>query len=670
METIARVRTAAIGRQPAGPDVATTATDIWNDSCAVDELEYAISYGAVGATANPTIVTDVWKADPAHWRDRVRTLAAERPDATEIDLAWAIVEEMSLRAAPLLRPAFEASGGRQGRLSMQTDPTLFRSFDRMLAQGEHFAVARPEHHRQVPGHGGRRPGHGGGDLPWRERQRHRVVQRRPGRRRRRGGRARAAPARGRGPAGRRHGAGHHGDDGPPRGLAAGPDRARRHRRRPDGAAVVRRRGLQADRRRVPRPRAPRAAARRGDPPPPALVGADRRRRRDHDAGRLAAPVQRLVGRGPAADGRPGRARRSSTSCGGTSRTSSAPTSRTGWRPPSSTRSGRARGRCAPSSGRTTTCSTRSATRWSRTRTSSRPRDRRPDAGLYRPAGSLAEEGWSVVLTPEAAGWRYQRAARRDARSRAGTIAFDSGADEVAVLPLEGGFEVDRRRRAVSRSRAGPTSGRARATSCTPRPARAVEVAQRRRGGSRVATARAERRYPGPLRAGLGRRGRDARRGRLLARGPQLRRRRPVRGRPADRRRGAVAGWQLGLVSAAQARRGPRRARPSSRRSTTTSWRDGPSGPGLAYQHIYGTPERPIDLLTTVATGDVVLVPHGWHGPAMAAPGYDLYYLNVMAGPGERAWRACDDPAHAWVRDAWADQAVDPRLPFGGAAPAR
>lgn len=128
---------------PLGRTVATTATDIWNDSCAVDELEYAISYGAVGATANPTIVTDVWKADPAHWRDRVRALADERADATEIDLAWSIVEEMSLRAAPLLLPAFEASGGRHGRLSMQTDPTLFRSFDRMLAQGEHFASLAP-----------------------------------------------------------------------------------------------------------------------------------------------------------------------------------------------------------------------------------------------------------------------------------------------------------------------------------------------------------------------------------------------------------------------------------------------------------------------------------------------------------------------------------------------
>jgi transaldolase len=142
-ETMIGAARLPLADSPLGRTVATTATDIWNDSCAVDELEYAISYGAVGATANPTIVTDVWKANPAHWRDRVRAIADERPDATEIDLAWAIVEEMSLRAAPLLLPAFEASGGRHGRLSMQTDPTLFRSFDRMLAQGEHFASLAP-----------------------------------------------------------------------------------------------------------------------------------------------------------------------------------------------------------------------------------------------------------------------------------------------------------------------------------------------------------------------------------------------------------------------------------------------------------------------------------------------------------------------------------------------
>ncbi len=87
---------------------------------------------------------------------------------------------------------------------------------------------------------------------------------------------------------------------------------------------------------------------------------------------------------------------------------------------------------------------------------------------------------------------------------------------------------------------------------------------------------------------------------------------------------------------------------------------------VGYQRVYGTEERPIDVFAEVRTGDVVLVPHGWHGPSMAAPGYDLYYLNVMAGPGdERAWLICDDPSHGWVRRTWEGLAVDPRLPVGG-----
>jgi transaldolase len=128
---------------PLGRTISTTATDIWNDSCAIDELEYAISYGAVGATANPTIVTDVWKKDPARWRDRVRSLMAERVTATEVELAWAIVDEMSTAGARLLMPAFEDHAGRQGRLSTQTDPTFYRSADRMLAQGIAFDRIAP-----------------------------------------------------------------------------------------------------------------------------------------------------------------------------------------------------------------------------------------------------------------------------------------------------------------------------------------------------------------------------------------------------------------------------------------------------------------------------------------------------------------------------------------------
>ena len=75
---------------------------------------------------------------------------------------------------------------------------------------------------------------------------------------------------------------------------------------------------------------------------------------------------------------------------------------------------------------------------------------------------------------------------------------------------------------------------------------------------------------------------------------------------------------------------------------------------VGYQQVYGAEGRPIDVLVEVATGDTVLVPHGWHGPAMAAPDADLYYLNVMAGPGpERAWLICDDPAHGAIRETWA-----------------
>ncbi len=83
---------------------------------------------------------------------------------------------------------------------------------------------------------------------------------------------------------------------------------------------------------------------------------------------------------------------------------------------------------------------------------------------------------------------------------------------------------------------------------------------------------------------------------------------------------------------------------------------------VGYQRVYGTAERPIEVLVEVGDGDTVLIPHGWHGPSMASPGADMYYLNVMAGPEPtRAWKISDDPAHGWIRDAWTDQPVDARL---------
>ncbi|TMD72760.1 MAG: 5-deoxy-glucuronate isomerase [Chloroflexi bacterium] len=66
--------------------------------------------------------------------------------------------------------------------------------------------------------------------------------------------------------------------------------------------------------------------------------------------------------------------------------------------------------------------------------------------------------------------------------------------------------------------------------------------------------------------------------------------------------------------------------------------------GFAVQLVY-TDDRSLDEAIQVRDGDVVLVPRGYH-PVAAGPGYDLYYLNVMAGP-RRRWLVTTDPDHRW-----------------------
>ena len=89
----------------------------------------------------------------------------------------------------------------------------------------------------------------------------------------------------------------------------------------------------------------------------------------------------------------------------------------------------------------------------------------------------------------------------------------------------------------------------------------------------------------------------------------------------------------------------------------------PSRDGIGYHHTYTGPEHEaaglaaIDETLEVRDHDVVLVPHGYHGPCMAAPDYPMYYLNVMAGPAaERSMAFCDDPDHTWIRDTWEQDA--------------
>jgi transaldolase len=121
----------------------TTPTSLWNDSASIEELTYSIAHGAVGATCNPTIVVTVLKNEMAVWKPRILELAREMPHATEDEISWRVVEEISANAAKLLLPIFEREKGRNGRLSIQTDPRNYRNTEAMLAQAVRFSQLAP-----------------------------------------------------------------------------------------------------------------------------------------------------------------------------------------------------------------------------------------------------------------------------------------------------------------------------------------------------------------------------------------------------------------------------------------------------------------------------------------------------------------------------------------------
>ena len=128
----------------------TTLTDYWNDSCAIDELTYGIEHGAVGATTNPVIVVDVLKKAYGDWRVRIQELIEAHPDGSEDDVAWALIDEMAIKAAALLMPTFEATGGKKGRLSMQTSAKFYRNPRAMVDQAMHFATVVPNLNVKMP----------------------------------------------------------------------------------------------------------------------------------------------------------------------------------------------------------------------------------------------------------------------------------------------------------------------------------------------------------------------------------------------------------------------------------------------------------------------------------------------------------------------------------------
>ena len=125
-------------------------TDYWNDSCSVEELTYAIGHGAVGATSNPTIVHTVLKKEIHLWKDRISEIIQENPTWSETEVAWKLIEEMSAHGAGLLRSIYEQYKGKRGRLSIQTNPALYRNAEAITEQAVHFNALAPNMIVKIP----------------------------------------------------------------------------------------------------------------------------------------------------------------------------------------------------------------------------------------------------------------------------------------------------------------------------------------------------------------------------------------------------------------------------------------------------------------------------------------------------------------------------------------
>jgi transaldolase len=128
----------------------TTPTCLWNDSASIEELSYAIEHGAVGATCNPVIAVTVLKQEMHFWKGRIDELIQEMPAATEDEIGWRVVEELSIKGAALLKPIFDEQKGKNGRLSIQTDPRFYRNTEAIVEQAVHFSGLAPNMIVKIP----------------------------------------------------------------------------------------------------------------------------------------------------------------------------------------------------------------------------------------------------------------------------------------------------------------------------------------------------------------------------------------------------------------------------------------------------------------------------------------------------------------------------------------
>lgn len=137
-------------KSPLHETISTTLTDVWNDSCSIKELTYAIENGAVGATTNPTIVSTVLSQEMTIWEPRIQELISQNPEWSEVEISWEIIEEMAVKGAELLLPVFEKENGCKGRISIQTNPANYRNAHALTEQAIHFNGLAPNIQVKIP----------------------------------------------------------------------------------------------------------------------------------------------------------------------------------------------------------------------------------------------------------------------------------------------------------------------------------------------------------------------------------------------------------------------------------------------------------------------------------------------------------------------------------------
>ena len=137
-------------KSPLHQTVSTTETDVWNDSCATEELAYAIENGAVGATSNPTIVLNVLRQEMPFWKPRILEIIEENPTWSEVEITWKIFEEIGVNGSKTLLSVFERLQGKKGRLSIQTNPANYRNSDLLTEQAIYFDKLAPNIQVKIP----------------------------------------------------------------------------------------------------------------------------------------------------------------------------------------------------------------------------------------------------------------------------------------------------------------------------------------------------------------------------------------------------------------------------------------------------------------------------------------------------------------------------------------